>query len=199
MVHLKLISPPKLTWNLSLSYLELAFISKLFNKVPIFSAESRRTGRHESEDRSIEYRTIAILSLSVNSEIRQIQHCATRGASSLTKYILESRERLRDYSRRRCRASPGVRRTWVYLSSGPRVRRTSLLIGTTRGNSFACVRKSRDSVKSTAQSHAVALPRTYVRRVHATRSRPHRALGETKFPRDITLDGGAYAAPCTPR
>lgn len=163
----------------------------------MLSAESRRTGRHESEDRSIEYCTIAILSLSVNSEIRQIQHCATRGAPSLTKYPREPRTSPRLLEEAMSRVA------WSSSNLGLSIVRPSspANVPAYRNDEGKLVRVRSQVARQRKVDCTIACGRitAYVRRVHATRSRPHRALGETKVPRDVTLDGGAYAAPCTPR
>lgn len=130
---------------------------------------------------------------------RQIQHRDTRrmGLRFLRNNPRESHGRFRDRPGNRCRlefVEPGV-----YLSSGPR-------------RTWPAYRKSRRRETRSRASAVVARQRkvdctiacgritAYIRAtcaVHAAGSRPHRALGETKVPRDITL-GAAAGRPRAP-
>lgn len=108
--------------------------------------------------------------------------------------IHENRGRFRDCPGNRCRPefveprvylSPGPRRTWpAYRKSRRRE---------TRSRASAVVARQRKVDCTIACGRITAYVRATCA-VHATGSRPHRVLGETKVPRDITLGGGGASA-----
>lgn len=117
---------------------------------------------------------------------RQIQH--SRAMRPKLRFLSEISARVANPSRGSDVArSPGVRRTAGSIARPS----ASVPCLSERQNddadSLAC-----DSVKSTAQSRAVALARTrdaactYVHTCDEIATRPLRALGKTKVPRDIT-------------
>jgi len=89
-----------------------------------------------------------------------------------------------------CRASPGVRRTWIYLSSGLRPANVPAYRynkGDSRSRAFAVARQRKvDCTIACGRITAyVCTCEVYIQHKTA-RPRPHRVLGKTKVPQDIT-------------